>query len=92
MKKEPLRLFRVTLTLWERDANFKEEWEKSEGAAPVTILTFETGFESARKFAEKSYKEADETDEDFDWRASSIEEMDELFAIPKTDRVLPKTD
>lgn len=86
-----LRLFRVTLTLWERDTNFEDKWEKSEGAGLVTVLTFETGFESARKLAESAYMEADETDrKEFEWRASAIEELDELFVIPKTQKVLPK--
>jgi hypothetical protein len=87
MKKDPLRLFRVTLVLWEKDSN--GDWEKADST--VTILTFETGFESARKLAESAYMEADETDrEDFEWRSSAIEELDERFTIPKTARVLPR--
>lgn len=85
---KPLRLFRVTLKLFEKDS--AGEWEKSD--SQVTVLTFELGFESARRFAEIAYKEADETGEDYDWRASAIEELDELFAIPKTERTLPRTE
>jgi hypothetical protein len=89
MSKEPLRAFRVTLRLWEKDTNLGE-WEKAD-AEPITILTFETGFESARKLAESSYMEADATDrEEFEWRSSAIEEVDERFTIPKTDKVLPR--
>jgi hypothetical protein len=88
VSKGALRAFRVVLVLFEKDSNLGE-WEK--GESTVAVLTFETGFESARKLAESAYMEADETDrEDFEWRATSIEELDEPFTIPKTSRVLPR--
>lgn len=74
-----MNAYAITLHLFEREDD-DAPWVA--GNSTVRIITVAKALDLASKFVAEAYKEADNTEKDFDWQVVAAELIDGLVALP----------